>query len=161
MRSEAGTVKSKNTVPADPISQGKFNINSSISFTTNIILAANEIFPNVLNMKNNKLKPSVLFNLKLWKICGIRADKYNAADMYPSNFGPMSSALLGGGVSRGWFPEERDHPNIPAPMTRPNAPRYWRTTLARLAGGDSTKDARRGRRGFEDVRRTELVERLR
>jgi hypothetical protein len=81
--------------------------------------------------------------------------------MYPSNLGPMSSVLLGGGVSRGWFSEDNDHPSIPAPMTRAKAPTYCRIILRRVAGGESTKEARRGRSGFDDVRRCELVERLR
>jgi hypothetical protein len=57
------TIKSKITVPADPISQGRFNNKYSFPVIPNKILAANETFPTVENMKNKRLNPSVDFNL--------------------------------------------------------------------------------------------------
>jgi len=145
------TVKSNTTVPAEPNNHGKFNIKYSLSVIANKMLAENETFPNVENIKNNKLNPSVLFNLQLRYICGILALKYNTAETYPRILGPRSS-VEADGVSlspRGWFSEDNAQPRIPAAMTRNSAPTYCRTILRRVEGGDSAKEVRRGRRGVD------------
>jgi hypothetical protein len=46
-------------------------------------------------------------------------------------------------------------------MTTASAPMYWSTIFARVAGGASTKEVRRGRRGFDSVlRRGERIDSL-